>query len=384
MNNKIVLTIFILLIAAAFLTGCMKIQNTTNISNTQPVQEKIVKIRVTAPLTGSYAYYGTQVQRALSLSLEDNADKLKSAGIHIDIKYEDNTGDKTVAVSNFNEFVSEGNVPIIISTNTPLSQPLIRLAEQNKINFIALVTGAKDFAKNTTYVFRDAIMSYDEGVLMARYLVKMNITRISTIVVNDDYGLSGATGIKDEFTKLGGTVLSQEVFENSASDMRSQITKIEDKNPQAIFLAGREANLIASVKQMNELGINSNKIYSIDSFESPTVINGLGNASNNIVITSDYFDLNDSGTKQFFDEFHQNYGAEPGIYAIDAYSAGQYLVQSIIDCGVQADQINSCLSTRTFSTIKGELNYNQLHDAKITVGIFSIYDSKKILIEKLN
>jgi len=378
--KKTMITIMILFISVAFLEGCTERTNPEPI----PVGEEIVKIRVTAPLTGKFAYYGTQVQQALSLALEDNANALKDSGIKVDVKYVDNIGDKTTAITNFNMFVSEGGVPIIISTNTPLSQPLIPLAEQNKINLLALVTGAKDFAKDTNYTFRDAIMSYDEGVLMARYLLKNNVTKVSTLVVNDDYGLSGANGLKDEFTRLGGAIVSQELFDNSATDMRTQITKIKERNPEAVFLVGREMNIVLSVKQMSEIGITADRIYSVDSLESPTVFTGLGESANNIRFTSVYYDSSDTETRLFFDKFKQKYGSEPGIYAIDAYAAGQYFSQSFLTCGITVEDINRCLSNERFQTIKGELNFNELHDAKINVGVFRINNGTKEFIERVN
>ncbi|MFH1376446.1 MAG: penicillin-binding protein activator [Candidatus Woesearchaeota archaeon] len=376
-QNKIYLTIGIVavvLIAAIMMFSTPKGENDN--SNT-------VKIRFTGPLSGAFAYYGTQAQKGLNLAFEDYDYLLNEKNLVLDIKYEDNTGDKTKAVTDFNTFLSGDNVALVISTNTPLSQPLIPLAEQNNINLLALITGAKDFAKDTNYVFRDAIMSYDEGVLLGNYFNQQDYSNIATLVVNDDYGLSGALGVKDELEKNGKTIVAEEVFENSATDVRTQINKIKEKNPDAIFLVGRESNLIIAIQQMIELGIPQEKIFSIDSFESPTVLNGLDSLANGIKITSVYYDLNNLNTKKFFDEFKEKYDADPGIYAIDAYSAGEYIIQSVVDCGTSSEQINDCFTTKEFETIKGNISFNNLHDMSITVGLFEIENKSKILIEKL-
>lgn len=372
-QNKIYLGIgfFAIIVLGIFLAGCVQ------------KGEETIKIRFTGPLSGAYAYYGQEAQRGLELAFQNNKDLLSKKGLSLDIKYEDNTGDKTKSVTDFNLFMSEGDVPLVISTNTPLSQPLIPLAESNKVNLLVLISGAKDLAKDKNYAFRDAIMSFDEGALLGQYFSSHGLNKIATLVVNDDYGLSCVLGVKNEIEPKGGKVVAEEVFENSAKDVRSQISKIKEANPDAVLLVGREANAVIAAQQMIELGIPQEKIYSIDSFESPNVLKGLGELAESVKITSVYYDLSDEKTKIFFEQFNKVYGVDPGIYAIDAYSAGEYIIQSIAECGTSAEKINDCLKTKTFTTIKGDISFNEKHDMKVTVGLFEIKSGKKELIEKL-
>lgn len=346
----------------------------------------VVKIRMTLPLTGSFAYYGQEVQRAFDLAMIDYKPFFDEKKIQVDLKSEDNAGDAKNSVANFQKFASEGGVKIIVSSNTPLSQPLIPLAESSKINTLALVTGAKDFAKDKKYMFRDAVMSDEQGVALGKYFRDtLKVNRVATIVVNDDYGKDAAKALKEEFIKGGGQVVSEENFAGTDTDLKTQILKVKNSKPDVILFVGREKSLIIGVKQFLELGISTDKIYSINAFESPTVFSGLGASANGIRFASMYYDLKTNPKMQkFFDNFKAKYGSEPGIYAIDAYSAAEYFIQSIADCGKTVDKINKCLTTEKFNTIKGEITFNVKHDASQVIGLYEIKNGKKELIQKVD
>ncbi|MFH1649196.1 MAG: ABC transporter substrate-binding protein [Candidatus Woesearchaeota archaeon] len=376
MKTTTILSIITLMIVLA---ACTNQAPASAPETNNSVQLKEACIRVTAPLSGPYAYYGTQVQKGLDLAFEAEQETLSEQGMTLNLMFDDNTGNKAQAVTSFTKFVAECDPTIIISTNTPLSQPLIPLAEENKVNLLALVTGAKDFAVGNDYVFRDAIMSYQEGTALGKYMQSKQINKVATLVVNDDYGLSAADGVKEI---MKDNVVQMEKFENAALDMRTEILKIKASGAEAVVIAGREKNILLGVHQLLENGFSQEQIFTIDSFESPTVLNELGELANGITFTTVYVDPENPQSKAFQNNFKAKYGEEPGIYAIDAYAAGQYIVQSMVDCGTSAEEVNSCLKTKEFNTIKGTLGFDEKHDATISIGIYKMENGSKMLISR--
>jgi branched-chain amino acid transport system substrate-binding protein len=334
-----------------------------------------------APLTGSFAYYGTETKNALELYFNKNKILLENKGIVLDYSFQDNTGSVKESLNNAKLFLSEDNLDILVSTNTPLSQPIIPLAEESKVNLLALVTGAKDFALGNKYVFRDAILSYNSGEFLANYLLTNNKKRVATLVVNDDYGLSTVNGLKNRIENLGGTVVLSDKFESNTMDFKTQIYKIKDKNPDAILFVGRENDIIICIKQMYEAGIDLEKVFSINSYESPTVLEGLLDLASKVRFVSVYYDIRNKDTIDFFKEYKEVYEREPGIYALDAYSAAQYILYCSLKYSPTSESLNYCLNSEKFKTVKGNIYYDNKHDVVFNYALYKYNNSKdKIMI----
>lgn len=352
MKIKYIIT---LIIFSLFIFGCGQKNNSK------------IKVGVNLPLTGNLSFYGNQVKDALMIAVEQNQNK------NIEFQFEDNQSNPTNSVTVFNKFALDNNMPIIISCNSPLSIPLRPLAKKNKKVLLALVTGARDFGALNIWSFRDAINQDQEGSALANYLIDKTNKRIGvTFVVNDDYGLGGAEAFTKKFQELGGKVVAQETFSMDERNMRSKIIKLLNNKPEFVFLVGREQTIITSINQIRERDKNI-LIITSDSFDSPNIIRRLGENSKGIVFASYYDNLNNDIAKRFIREFQNKYNNKPGIYAYDAFVAGNYLIKLISQVGSDSNKLRDSLSTMVYySAIKGKLVVNSKRDIVSHISIFRI------------
>lgn len=341
--------------------------------NTPPQK---ITIGASLPLSGPMAFYGQEVQRGLQLALAQDSG--------ITVVYEDNRSNARDAVTVFNKFASRGDIPLVVSSNSPLSAPLRDLAQQDSIVLLAMVTGASNFAKNHSYVFRDAITQTAEAPPLARYAAdSLRVRRVATLVVNDDYGLDGARNFVAAFTAAGGTVVAQETFESSEGNLRAQLTKIKQLQPDAVYIVGREQNLISAVVQAVELDV-APQILSGDSFDSENVIRSTGQAAERVVFVSYYVNLDGSEQGRAFKEaFVRSYGEEPSIYAIDAFVAGHYLADVIRRSGASPEAIRTNLASLDMQSIKGRVNVSPDRDIVPPIAIYRIRNGEKQLLSAL-
>ena len=325
----------------------------------------VVHLGADLPLSGDMSFYGQEVQRGLQLALQG----VKS----IRVLYEDNHSNARDSVTVFQKFASRGDVPVVISSNSPLGAPLRSLAQQNETVLLALVTGAKDFAAGNPWVFRDSITQAAQGPPLAQYAVEeVGASRAATLVVNDDYGLDGATAFESAFEAMGGDVVASETFETPDTDMRSQLTKLKRSSPEVLFVVGREQNLIAAVVQAVELDV-APVILSVNAFDSETVIRGTGTAGERVVFTSYDVDLDArEDSRRFKERFLAAYDDEPSIYAIDAYAAGHYLQEIVEEHGGDAQAIRHALVTLATPSIKGPIEVTKEGDIVPPIGLFTI------------
>ena len=329
-----------------------------------------VLVGANLPLSGPMSYYGQEVQRGLTLAFDGEAE--------IRPVYEDNHSVARDAVTVFQMFASRGT-PIVISSNSPLSAPQRALAQESRIVLLALVTGAEDFADGNPWVFRDAITQTAEAPPLADYAWDaLGARKMVSLVVNDDYGLGGSRAFKRQFETRGGTVVAEETFETANTDLRAQLTKLKTARPDAIYIAGRQQNLIAAIVQARELAV-APQILTGDSFDSPSVIEGVGAAGQGVVFSS--YDIDLSATeeaRQFEERFLKRFGSEPGVYAVDAYAAGRYLLDIFRRVGPDAGRIREEMSKLKTTSIKGPLEVTKDHDILPPIGIFKLGNGEKV------
>lgn len=320
------------------------------------------------PLTGNLSFYGNEVKDALSLVQDEHTES------GISFVFEDNQSQPGNSVTVFNKFAMDASMPMIVSCNSPLSIPLRPLALRHEKVLLALVTGARDFGVENEWCFRDAINQDQEGVALATYIAgQTEMRRGATFVVNDDYGLGGAAAFAEKFAQLGGSISSRETFEMSDRDMRAKVAKILDSQPEFVFVVGREQTIIATVNQIRERS-ESTPIIATDSFDSPNVREGVGSNAAGVVFASYHNDLESSKGAAFVRTFTERFGRAPGIYAIDAYVAGQYIMQLLTQDGTgSSSALREALAKMQFnSPIKGGLRVTAKRDVLSPVAIYGV------------
>lgn len=342
----------------------------------QPAGERAVTIGADLPLSGPMAFYGQEVKRGLDLALSGNR--------IVKVAYEDNHSNARDAVTVFTKFADRGDVPLVVSSNTPLSAPLRELARQRQVILLALVTGATGFTADNPWVFRDAITQPLQGPPLAEYaFTTLGARRAATLVVNDDYGLDGAAAFSKALEALGGTIAAADTFETRDTDLRAQLTKIKTARPDVLFVVGREQNLIAAVVQAFQLEV-APWVLSVNAFDSDTVIKGVGPAGEKVVFTSYYVNLDGTAEgRSFRERFVAAFGAEPSIYAIDAYCAGRYLAPLLEAGGTDSAKLRDALAALEVDSIKGRIEVTPEREILPPLGLYTVKGAQKVLLKSL-
>lgn len=359
MNKKIILGIIAILVLSLIGVGIFRQVNIK--------QEKVgLKIGAILPLTGKFSYYGNEVKNALTIAQPKDSS--------IQFVFEDNLSQATNAVTVANKLFQNQNISLIISSNSPLSLPLRPIAGSYKKVLLALVTGAKDFGLENEWCFRDAINQDQEGVAQAQYVINSNFRKVAILVVNDDYGLSGAKAFETKFEEMGGKIVGKETFEMNTTDLKNLVSKTLSTRPEIILTIGREQTIITAINQIR----NNNPIIPIitsDSFESENVLKGLGKNAKGIVFTSYRNNLSTEEASNFINSYKNNFKTNPGIYAFDAFIAGNYIID-IVKKSNSPDSIRVKLSKLVYySQIKGKLKIDDKRNIVSPMAVYKINDN---------
>ena len=79
---------------------------------------------------------------------------------------------------------------------------------------------------------------------------------MAVIYTNDEWGVGFLNEFKNKFTSLGGAIVQEESFNKGDRDLKIQLIKIKNINPEMVLFLGVEAETILGFKQMKELNIN--------------------------------------------------------------------------------------------------------------------------------
>lgn len=244
-----------LILCCAMLTACGEADAPTN-----PNAAIKVKIGFAAPLTGSQAHLGKDLENAARLAVEEiNAShpKIGNQPAEFELLAEDDMADPRTATTVAQKFADKGVNGVIGHLNSGASIPASKIYHDNGIVQISPASTAIAY---TAQGYRNAfrVMANDSqqgkalGVFAAQTLGAKNIAII------DDRTAYGQ-GLADEFEKAaksaGATIVAHEFTNDKASDFNAILTNIKGHKPDLLFYGGMDGQGAPMVKQMRELGM---------------------------------------------------------------------------------------------------------------------------------
>ena len=169
---------------------------------------------------------------------------------------EDSQADPKEAILIAQKFVSDPRVLAVVGDfNSSASMAAAEIYNDGGLVQISPTASHPDFTKKGEYIFRAGTTQSMEGAFLARWAVQdLGHKKISTIYVNNDWGLVANKVFADTAKQLGADVSNQEAFIPGDKDFTAIITKIKEAKPDLVFLATQweDAALIAT--QMKTLG----------------------------------------------------------------------------------------------------------------------------------
>ncbi len=260
--NKTLLAI--LSLALVFLVACGPAQDTAEHMDTdEPAEpmnaaEDTVTFGAIFPLTGDGAAYGEPISQQMMLAVDEIN---KAGGINgkmIAINLEDgkcNPKDGTTAA---NKLVNVDHVSVIFGgACSGETLGAASITEPAGVILISPSATSPDVTNAGDYVFRLAPSDAYAAKIAAERALEMGFKRAATIHETTDYAQGLQKVFAENFKAGGGKIVAAESFATEDSDFRTQILKIKNTNPDAIYVAPQTpAKGILAVKQIKEQGLD--------------------------------------------------------------------------------------------------------------------------------
>ena len=322
-----------------------------------------VTIGAVLPLSGKSAQYGKWIREGLELGREEINSSGGINGKKLEIIYEDDAANPREAANAMQKLVRIDKVPLVFgswASSCALAQAPIAESSHTVLMAEAISPKLRDAGKYVYRIQPDA--RYYIRELVPFVFRELRLHTVCILYVNNDFGLDQADVFETEFTKLGGKVLSKEGYSAEATDFRTALLKIKEKNPQAVFVPGYgELGII--LKQAREIGLTQQFIGSVPA-ENPDILQTAGKAAEGLIYPHHFDpDSSDELVRKYQDSYKRQYGRPSEGFAALAYDGIRVIAHAIESGGDSPNGIRKKLdTTRAFPGVTGPTAFDDHGD----------------------
>jgi len=347
-------------------------------------EEKEIKIGAILPLTGEGAKYGDAAKKGINLAVKEINSAGGIKGKTVQIIYEDSQGDPKAGVAAMQKLVITDKVSAVIGDLlSSVTLAIAPIANKNKVVVLSPASSSPKLTDAGDFIFRNCPSDIYEGSIMANYAYqKLRFQKIAMLYINNDYGIGIKDVFKNNFTKQGGTIVAEEAFDQNATDYRSQLVKIKQVKPEAVYLIGYKENGYI-LKQAKEMLIKTQFLSTV-TFEDPEILKIAKDAAEGVIYSASSFDPKSDRKviQAFVNSFKSEYNQDPDIFAGLSYDAMKIMSLALAQGNYTGEGIKTALyAVKNYPGIAGETSIDANGDAVLSPILKTVQNGEFIPIK---
>lgn len=314
------------------------------------------------PMTGPSAQFGTWFRNAGDLAADEINAQGGEDGVKVEVDYQDNQNLPEPAVSNLLKLTNAGVRAVIVGgSSTLLAQA--PLAVQEDVLLVNAAGSTPQMRGASPLLYSIINDSGAEVRALAELAVnELGLRRIAIVGPDNDMG-KGATDIANEaIPGAGGEVVAVQTHPQVFQDVRPQLIKIKDADPDAIFTWTPGGDMATVVKQAEELGIEA-QWFGINSTVTPAGLQAAGPAAEGFISARLAFDPSaNSVATRFAEAYEAKYNEPPSIYAAMYYDAVHMITEAAAANGYDATRMAEWFAAvKDYEGATGTINFDEDH-----------------------
>jgi branched-chain amino acid transport system substrate-binding protein len=370
--NRILVVTFAILIGA---TGCNKKSG----EETGGAADEIL-VGEYGSLTGSEATFGISTKEGIEMVTEEWNAKGGIKGKKIRVIVLDNRGLPEESATAVTRLITQQKVVAVIGeVASSRSLAAAPIAQQYKVPMISPSSTNPKVTQIGDYIFRVCFIDPFQGYVMAKF-TKENLKLKTAAIFRDkksDYSEGLSNVFKEEFKKMGGTIVEDMAYQGGDVDFKSQLTAIKAKKPDAIFVPGyyTEVGLIA--RQARELGIKV-PLLGGDGWDSVKLFQIGGKALEPSYMSNHYaVDAPSPELAEFVKKYRAKFGHDPDGLAGLGYDAALMLFDAISRAPtMKSEDIRAALAaTKDLKGVTGNITIDSNRNPSKSAVVLKVLES---------
>ena len=324
-----------------------------------------ISIGLVYPVTGRLATFALPIQRGFELALEKvNSSQL--GDVRFKFIIEDDQSTVEGAVEAYNKLIHQTDVPVIFGpTTSGQAEAAFPIAQENGVVAFSSSSNTSGLSALGDFIFRAGLTTdvlLPAGVRATH--AELGYQGVAIIYDEvDPYSIDSHEKFRETLTEIDVEILITETFQSGDTDFSAQLTRIKDANPDAIFIAAQQPELIGIQVQGRQLGISTEVPY-ITSLISD--VENAGDAAEGAISFAGWISTADTpGNQAFVQKYRATYGSEPNTWTAQSYAAVYILAAAIAETqSTDPTAIREALAnTKNFDTVLGAFSFNTVGDA---------------------
>jgi len=312
------------------------VEETEAVEETEVAEEEteelgpVLKIGQIGQMSGVMALYGLQQQRGFTMGLEymsggqtDDQGRYIIANRPVEVIVKDDEGDPEKAVALALELIEKDGVELIqgpVSSASAIA--LTNVALENEI--ILMIDPAASYFMTGAYfnpfVFRTSRTSFDDTLIIAKYLVENVGLKFAHIGVDNAFGQGSGAALKYSVEQFGGELVADIYAPFETTDFTPYIQQAMDSGAENLFLTWAGTGYVTLFQNLSDMG----------ALETMTVGTGFGdnasfaavfgeNTLNSIGLNVYHYTVPENEVNDWLVENHFNRYKDEADAAVNAY-----------------------------------------------------------------
>ena len=340
-----------------------------------------IPIGLVYPVTGRLDTFALPIQRGFELALEEiNSSQLSD--VRFKFIVEDDQSTIEGAVEAYNKLIQAG-VPVIFGpTTSGQAEAAFPIAQQNGVVAFSSSSNASGLSALGDFIFRAGLTTdilLPAGVRVTHE--KLGYQAVAIIYDDiDSYSIDSYEKFRDTLIESGVEILITETFQSGDTDFSDQLARIKEANPDVIFIAAQQPELIRIQVQGRQLEISTEVRY-ITSLISD--VENAGAAAEGSISFAGWISTADTpGNQAFVQKYRATYGSEPNAWTAQSYAA-VYIVAAAIAEAQSTDPAairDALANTKNFDTVLGAFSFDAVGDAVYAPIVLTIVENGEFQI----
>jgi len=389
MKKRFIWIVAILILAGLYYFSTTKTsdKNTAGSDGVKVELDGPVKLGGLLPLSGDAISYGTPIQRATIMALDEINASGGIAGEEVEIVWEDGKCEPKESSSAVQKLISIDGVKYILG-GACSSEVLAgaELAEENQVIILSPSATSPDISDAGQYVFRTAPSDALQGRVAAEYAFNtLGLTSAAVISENTDYAQALREVFKSSFTKLGGKIVADETYESSVVDFTSQVLKIKNAKPDVIYMIPQtDAPGSQIVKQLKENNVEA-QFMGGEIFSGRDLLENNAALLEGLIATEPFFDDTSEKAAAFLAKYEELYGEKaPFPYFMAAAYENVFILKDTIEAnGLNTESAKDWIieNIQSRDSIIGTISFDKNGDVSGSYNIFEVKSGKAETLE---
>jgi branched-chain amino acid transport system substrate-binding protein len=347
-----------------------------------------IKIGEVDPLTGGVSQFGIGCHQGFALAFDEINRDGGILGQKLELVTEDNQSKPGQSSTAVRKLIMQDKVVAILGDATSSATlEAAPIAQSNKIPMITPTATNPRITEVGDFVFRVCFLDEFQGRVLAKFTKeKLDARKVATLTdVKQDYSVDLTRFFRDEFSKLGGTIVAEQSYSTGDTDFRAQLTSIRAARPDAVYVPGYYQEVALMVKQGRQMGLTM-PFVGCDGWANQALLAIGGKAIDGCYFTN-HFSPDDPSplVTEFVANYQKKYGTPPDTFSALGYDAARLLADAIKRAGsTDSKALRDALAQTTgFEGVTGKISFDANRNASKPGLIVTVKGGKFEIAEKI-